>query len=161
MPKIKRAIAVLIGGARTDHSYGTGSAIVPEPGRAPAYRAVTLGRLDRHVAQNELNSPAVAASVMLVRPRGLLSLVRPGQRIVAREPKVRKSPPYFLPPLRAGSRVYGRGDPIVSTQRSLATTRNPHFHHVQSKADIRRQIHPRLAANYSASISLYVGDRRV
>ena len=110
VPKIERAIALLIRDARIHHGHGIGGAIMPEPGSAPAYRAVTLGGLDRHVAQDELNSPAMAAPVVLAHPRGLLAIVKLGQRIVARDPNARKSSPHFLTPLR-GSRVHRRGDP--------------------------------------------------
>ena len=126
VPKIERAIALLIRDARIHHGHGIGGAIMPEPGSALAYRAVTLGGLDRHVAQNELNSPAMAASVVLAHPRGLLAIVKLGQRIVARDPNARKSSPHFLMPL-CGSRVHRRGDPLAAVQRSRRAARNrPH-----------------------------------
>lgn len=98
VPKIERAIALLIRGARTHHSRGIGGAIVPKAGSAPAYRAVTLGRLCRDVAQNKLNSPAMAASTMLVHPHALLALAKRRQR--SSHANKTRAIPHPLPPVR-------------------------------------------------------------
>lgn len=69
MPQIECAVALLVCNTLSFHSDGVRRAIVPQPGSAPADRAITFAGLGRIFAQEQPDPPAVATSLMLAHPR--------------------------------------------------------------------------------------------
>ena len=72
MPKVERAVALLVSGTSTRDGECGGIAIVPKSGGSPTYGAITFGHFGRRIIKNEPNLTAMTAPMMLSHPRNIL-----------------------------------------------------------------------------------------